>query len=512
MGLMKPARVAWMAAGAGFFFWAADCAAGGPARFEPVAPCPFVAAQSPLEGRLTCGYLDVPQDYARPQGARQRLPVAVIRAAGGGRRDDPVVFLHGGPGGAPLESPRSIERFAAHPFATHRDIILFNQRGSAQTVPALECGALREGRTAIYAANASLAERDARIAAAATTCLREIAAQGRDLAAYGALDSARDLQALRSALGVRAWNLLAVSYGTLIALEAARIDRDGVRSLILDSIVSPRSDVFLADAPRNFSQGLDNVLAACAGDAACHAAFPRLPDRLHDVIASLDVRPVSVTVEGAPGEGKVTIVVNWHDFLGLVHWMLYNAQTLKYVPALVGATADGDLRLLTRLMERVFPAPRNGPQGAAPVFFITACRDQYSPRHPRSPLPGNPAYRGFSIVSFMDAVCAATAPVPRLDRSPPLRSRVPSLLLSGRFDPMTPERYAQEVARTLPNALRVVIPDAGHSTLSDFTACQTQLAVAFLDDPKAARSEICSERPVPAFVTNIEEAVAAFSK
>lgn len=505
---MKPALVAWMAAGAGFFSCASIAAGGAPARFEPAAPCPFAAPGSALAARLACGYLDVPQDYAAPQGARMRLPVAVVQAAGAGRKADPVVFIHGGPGGAPLESPRALERFAAHPFAAYRDIILYNQRGAAQTEPALECDALQAGRTATYAADVTLARRDARIAAAATTCLREVASRGRELSAYGARDSARDLKALREALGIRRWNLLAVSYGTLIALEAARIDRDGVRSLILDSIVSPRSDVFLADAPRNFSQGLDSLLAACDGDAACHAAFPDLVQRLHDVIATLGLRPATVTVAGAAGEGRVSLVVNWHDFLGLIHWMLYSAQTLKLVPALIDATARDDLRLLARLTEEVFPAPRNGPQGAAPVFFMTACRDQFSPRHPLPPRPGNPAYRGFSIVSFMETVCAASAPTPRLGRPPPLRSAVPALLLSGRFDPMTPWPYARDVARTLPNALRVVVADAGHSTLSDFNACQTRLAVDFLDELQAARADACRTAPGPVFATDMDAILA----
>ncbi|MGE0582782.1 MAG: alpha/beta fold hydrolase [Steroidobacteraceae bacterium] len=505
---MKPAFVAWMAAGAGLFFSVAAPAVVTPGRFVAVAPCPFVAPGSALAGRLTCGYLDVPQDYTVPQGSRMQLPVAVIRASGAARKADPVVFLHGGPGGAPLESPRTLERFAVHPFAGQRDIILFNQRGSAQTGPAFACEALRGGRTAIYAADITLAERDARVADAAIACLREIAGQGRDLAAYGARDSARDLRALRVALGIREWNLLAVSYGTLIALEAARIDRRGVRSLILDTIVSPTSDVFLADAPRNFSQGLDRLLAACAADAACKQAFPDLARRLWDLLAALDARPVTVTVEGAPGEAPVGLVVNWHDFLGLLHWMLYNARTLALVPVLIEATADGDPRLLTRLMDRVFPAPRNGPQGTAPVFFATACRDQFSPRHPRLPLPGNPDYRGFSIVSFMEAVCGAMAPTPRLARPAPLRSFAPALLLSGAFDPMTPWQYAREVARTLPHALRVVIPDAGHSTLSDFEACQTRLAVAFLDDPKAVRGDACGAGPGPRFVTSRDAALA----
>ena len=46
---------------------------------------------------------------------------------------------------------------------------------------------------------------------------------------------------LRRLLGIEQWNLMAVSYGTYMSAEAARIDPDGIRAMILDSIVSAMS-------------------------------------------------------------------------------------------------------------------------------------------------------------------------------------------------------------------------------------------------------------------------------
>ena len=82
---------------------------------------------------------------------------------------------------------------------------------------------------------------------------------------------------------------------------------------------------------------------------------------------------------------------------------------------------------------------------------------------------------------------------------------------------VTPRQYAHDVARTLPNALHVVIADAGHSTLSDFEACQTRLAVTFLDDPgaahaEAARADACSKGSGPRFATRLEDVLAALAK
>ena len=44
----------------------------------------------------------------------------------------------------------------------------------------------------------------------------------------------------------------------------------------------------------------------------------------------------------------------------------------------------------------------------------------------------------------------------------PVRSDIPTLLLSGSRDPVTPDRFADEVAEWLRNSLTVVVPGAGH--------------------------------------------------
>ena len=83
-------------------------------------------------------------------------------------------------------------------------------------------------------------------------------------------------------------------------------------------------------------------------------------------------------------------------------------------------------------------------------------------------------------MSFIDEACAEVVDAPAR-RMPALKSPVPALLLSGRFDPMTPDLYAHQVAAGLSNSTFVSVGNSGHSTLSDFDACQTRLAVEFID-------------------------------
>jgi len=88
--------------------------------------------------------------------------------------------------------------------------------------------------------------------------------------------------------------------------------------------------------------------------------------------------------------------------------------------------------------------------------------------------------RGGSLAARAMSVCTIW---PRgampADFTTPLRSDVPTLLLSGGLDPVTPPAYAAEVAKTLPNSRQVVASGFGHLVTPH--ACAPRLVAAFVD-------------------------------
>ena len=56
------------------------------------------------ETRVRCGYLDVAVDRTRAGGPRAEVAVAIIASDSADPEPDPVVYLHGGPGGLALVS------------------------------------------------------------------------------------------------------------------------------------------------------------------------------------------------------------------------------------------------------------------------------------------------------------------------------------------------------------------------------------------------------------------------
>ena len=61
---------------------------------------------------------------------------------------------------------------------------------------------------------------------------------------------------------------------------------------------------------------------------------------------------------------------------------------------------------------------------------------------------------------------------------------MPALLISGRYDPATSQRFGEEVHRRyLPNSVHLVIGEAGHSATSP---CTDSIARVFLDQGSVA--------------------------
>jgi hypothetical protein len=83
-------------------------------------------------------------------------------------------------------------------------------------------------------------------------------------------------------------------------------------------------------------------------------------------------------------------------------------------------------------------------------------------------------------------------PVQQADPSvkEPVQSDVPTLILEGEFDPVTPLAYAQEVAQHLNNSTVVEFPGVGHNVLAA-SACASEIARAFIDDPSAKVDDAC---------------------
>jgi pimeloyl-ACP methyl ester carboxylesterase len=460
-------------------------------RFEP-APCPKLPGAEEL-ANASCGYLVVPEDRSRPAGRTIRLMVAKYPARSPEKRPDPVVYLAGGPGDiAPLE----VNGFIAADFIRDRDIVVMSQRGTMFSEPALTCAACDDfSRKLLGLRFYSEATKRAHLAAT-EACHRELAATGADLSVYNSTESAADFADLRKVLGYETWNVYGMSYGSYLAQTLMRDHPEGIRSVVLDSVLPTTYTV-----PANWSNtraGFDNLFQACAAEPACNAAHPHLEKTFTELVNKLEAEPLTTTTRD-PVTGKDLKVVL--DGGALIDWLRnqnYAVPTLRAAPDRIDGLAAGrpdSIEAIT--LDRVSRAPPPGPDVPALGYGLAlgvSCREDYPFATPedlaaagREAFPDYPlsvTREGVGGWAYFNEDCREVWKVPAAPETmrQPVVSSLPTLLISGSFDTLTSLAGAKAAAAKLSNATIISIPGVGHA-VSPASPCAQTVIVSFLADP-----------------------------
>ena len=116
------------------------------------------------------------------------------------------------------------------PWLQGRDLILMDQREAGLAEPSLDCPEIEQTGIQLLKLSADPMRRRALYVAAAEACRQRWVGAGYNLGDFDSTATAADFAELRIALGIEAWNLYGVSYGTQLALMLMRDHPEGVRS------------------------------------------------------------------------------------------------------------------------------------------------------------------------------------------------------------------------------------------------------------------------------------------
>ena len=92
-----------------------------------------------------------------------------------------------------------------------------------------------------------------------------------------------------------------MSYGSYLAQTLMRDHPEGIRSVVLDSVLPATYNV--AQNWQNARNAVDNIFQACAAEAACNAAHPHLEQTFTGLVNKLEAEPLTATVKD-PTTGK----------------------------------------------------------------------------------------------------------------------------------------------------------------------------------------------------------------
>lgn len=219
---------------------------------ERASSAPRIAWGRCTDGRLRrvgarCGLLSVPLDYGNPAGRKIQLAVSRVRHTTP-RFQGAMLVNPGGPGSPGLDLA-ALGRFMPRRSGASYDWIGFDPRGVGASRPALSCrpGYFRGGRPPYVPRN----QRDVQ------QWLARSRSYAQGCAKYGSLldhmrttDSARDMDQIRQALGVRRISFYGYSYGSYLGQVYATLFPSRVRRMVLDSNVDPTLVWYPSGAPQ----------------------------------------------------------------------------------------------------------------------------------------------------------------------------------------------------------------------------------------------------------------------
>jgi pimeloyl-ACP methyl ester carboxylesterase len=321
-----------------------------------------------------------------------------------------------------------------------------------------------------------------------------------DLTRYTTAYAAADYVRILRGLGYARVNLWGTSYGTRLGLAIARDAPGLVRTLVLDAVV-PTSFTWPETAASDLEAALDILLADCEADPPCTDAFPKLRPDTDRAFAQLNGRRTDAAVVD-PATGTASRVsFGASDLAYAVRGLLYGREARR-LPSLFQRAAGGDYDAFAQAY--VSRARALDRQIAVGVHLGVYCAEDlpYVNRS-RAIALALPTAIGTYLLDQYTAACAAW---PRATIASGFRDPVslttPTLLLSGRHDPVTPARLADDVARTLANARTVVWPHGGHATDGLVTnTCKLQIIRDFIAaaDARAVSTACMSNVPVIPF-------------
>ncbi|MFC0438914.1 alpha/beta hydrolase [Kutzneria buriramensis] len=401
-----------------------------------------------------CGTVTVPLDYSRPSGPQ--LAIAVSRYKATGTRQGVIVFNPGGPGASGLFAAGAVPASVRAAY----DFIGFDPRGVGKSAPISCADPSFFATPAADPVPASEADKVAFIRRAKSYADGCVAKSRDELPYVNTVNTARDVDRIRQALGESRITYFGTSYGTYLGAVYGQLFPDRVRRMVLDSSVDagPEAVWYRNNLDQNaaFQRRVDiwfdwlgrhdGVFHLGVGHDAVYAEYRTARSRL------------AATPAGSVGPAELDAMIlnsGYYDLNWVSNGRAFAAYAVKGdASGLVSYTKDND------------PATVDG-ENANAAYTAVECNDARWPRSwsvwnndntasaERAPFEtwGN---------AWMNLPCAFW----RLPQPSALaitgRGLPPILMLQGTLDPATPYAGAVHTHQLLPSS-RLITEDGGGS-------------------------------------------------
>ncbi|MFT5659863.1 MAG: pimeloyl-ACP methyl ester carboxylesterase [Sulfurimonas sp.] len=445
--------------------------------FQSVDCTQFHLSRSDIE----CGYLEVPNDYFE-KTTTYSLPVVIKKAVNNLENLSPIIYIEGGPGGSALDNTDSYLSSLEH--FTNRDVILYDQRGTGYSDPFLTCDDIFENYNKLI--NEKWTELNEQNITKYTitqnqydinfqqltkekydSCAESLSAKEQAPKYFTTRNSAYDIESLRESLGYDKIILLGASYGTRLSLEYMEILPQNLETVILDGVLPENSDL-LNNAITEKKDAISRYLEVCKNDITCNSAYPNFEDELfvitdaltknsHQFITIENNITIYHTTTGSDIFQKFFDLLYTSYYYDKLPYYIHNIYTdiqndkysyLEYLSALYSDTVNNDDPLRSNVMN-AFISRNDHPLSINDMLSNYQSLGRYQN-----------STSIYNIFNWNDMHISYGGIDKLIEHT--YDSNVPTLLLSGTLDPITPVHYGENVAHRLPNSTHLIFQNQGH--------------------------------------------------
>lgn len=476
--------------------------AAKPAR-AAAAPISWGPCSSPsLQRRgAECAMVSVPLDYANPTGTQIQLAISRIRHTVPDADYQGVMLVNpGGPGGSGLVLS-ILGEFVPNNAGAAYDWIGFDPRGVGSSVPAVSCNPNYFGfrRPAYVPTTSAIARAWMRKANGYAADCRRHNTSGI-LQHLTTVDSARDLDSIREALGETQINYYGFSYGTYLGQVYGTLFPTRVRRMVLDSNVDPTRIWYVANLDQDYA--FDRNINIWFGWVAKHNSTYHLGNTM------LSVRRLWYTTQAKlalrPAAGKIG-AAEWTDTF------LFAGYYQSTWPDL----ADTFSRFIHRrdvntVIQHYVDANGLGDDNGYAVYLGVQCTDLRWPLSWHKWSSDNwRVYRKAPFETWGNAwynePCRAWPAAPHVPVTVDGRNVASALLIGETLDAATPYTGSLKVRQLFPNSSLIALPrGTSHANSLNGDTCLDNQIAAYLQNgtlpvrqPGNRADATCAPLPLP---------------
>ncbi|MEV1000447.1 alpha/beta hydrolase [Nonomuraea sp. NPDC050202] len=415
-----------------------------------------------------CATLSVPLDYAKPSG--KQVGISMVRLPATGKKIGSIVLNFGGPGGSGVDTLKATKDVVSAGIRERFDVVSFDPRGVGASSPVrcfdtLDLDAyFAIDPTPDTKAEVKKAENWDKVFA--NYCAKN---SGKDLLAHvGTVDSARDMDVMRAALGDARLTYLGFSYGTYLGAVYADMFPKRIRAMVLDGAEDPseNSKDLMADQDNAFQVATESFMKDCFESEDCpfrERTVEGAQEQLDELYEQADKSPLRNEYDGR----QVTEAV----VSAAVDYSMYDPRSWPRLRQALAAAYRGDgTKLLLLADESNGRRPDGRYDNSFEALMAINCVD-----HPENPCPHWPV-KGTRYPKKVQA-----------KGSPPI------VVVGTTRDPATPYKLAESLARQLSNGVLLTNDADGHTGYRRGSACLDRKVDQYLITATAPRAGSCRD-------------------